>query len=91
MKRIELTKDRKALFLSTGGALLAEFLGTNAQGLELVAKFNQHAELVKALRTLANGGDAQQARSLLVELDCATATSWDEVTAIRAAANREAV
>lgn len=53
MKRIELMKNSgKGLYVTTQGALLAEFLGTATQGAELVAKFNQHAELVKALRGL---------------------------------------
>lgn len=77
MKRIELTKDRKALYLSVRGALLAEFLGTHGQGLELVAKFNQHAELVKALRAVVayDNWDAEQqegvdnARALLAQID----------------------
>lgn len=81
MKRIELTKDRKALYLSTGGALLAEFLGTNAQGLELVAKFNQHAELVKALRAVMDnigvwslpGDAARKAQELLTQIDAGAA------------------
>lgn len=79
MKRIELTKDRKALYLSVRGGLLAEVLGTQGQGLELVAKFNQHAELVKALRGLLyESGNAEctpldsprgRALALLAQID----------------------
>lgn len=72
MKCLELKGGKKGrtAYLYCQGGLLAEFLGTATQGAELVAKFNRHAELVKALRQLANGcGGHEQALALLEQID----------------------
>lgn len=56
MKQLEVKRAKSggSVYVYTGDSLLAEFLGTAGQAAELVGKFNQHAELVKALRDMVH-------------------------------------